>query len=443
MARGPCSPTIGSRFHRRDIEGRGDTPDCRSGRAAAARRSDCCAMAEVLNTATYLGQLHWPVRGKKVGGKQLLKLSARKSSTRMDRATRQSRPRLTHANRRLNHAVDASPEAGVRALGIDQSAAMADRFANHFAGVSTHIKAPKAIQPKLDISRPGDAGEREADRVAEEVMRMPDGLCRQADHHGGWAGPPAVQGACTCGGRSISDEGERVRRSPDLSLPTIGERVPTSQIERNPFAGSEPVEEISGIDVAAGQDQAIATQRTTAGGATAQTAVPATAGSGLAASIDSASRGGGQPLSLEARRFMEPRFGHDFGAVRIHSDRTAGDLARQLQACAFTSGNRIFFAPGEFQPDRTRGKRLLAHELTHVVQQSMGGRGVRRQIQRAKSGCLNCRPYCSYGSAPLSSYNCAASRTGPTTIRALPPRRRSWPKDRASAVIRPAIMSAW
>jgi hypothetical protein len=198
-----------------------------------------------------------------------------------------------------------------------------------------------------------------------------------------------------------------VRRSPDRSLPIIGERVPTGHIERNPFAGSEPVEEISGTGVAAEQYQAIAAQHTTAGGAMAQTAVPATAGSGLAVSIDSASSGGGQPLSLEARQFMEPRFGHDFGAVRIHADRTAGNLARQLQARAFTTGNRIFFAPGEFQPDRTSGKHLLAHELTHVVQQSMGSRGMRRQIQRAKSGCLNCQPYCSYGSAPLSGYNCA------------------------------------
>jgi hypothetical protein len=314
---------------------------------------------------------------------------------------------MTSANRGFNHTANALPEAGARSLGIDHFALTTDRFAHHFAGIADRIKAPHAIQPKLDISRPGDAGEREADRVAEEVMRMPDGMSCPPDPHSGLAGPPAVQRACSCGSQSISDEGEKVRRSPDLSLPIIGERVPTSQIERNPFAGSEPVEAISGTGAAAEQDQAIAAQHTTAGGAMAQTTVPATAGSGLAASIDSVSRGGGQPLSLAARHFMEPRFGHDFRAVRIHADRTAGDLARQLQARAFTTGNRIFFAPGEFHPDRSSGKRLLAHELTHVVQQSMDGRGVRRQIQRAKSGCLNCRPYCSYGSAPLSSYNCA------------------------------------
>jgi hypothetical protein len=94
--------------------------------------------------------------------------------------------------------------------------------------------------------------------------------------------------------------------------------------------------------------------------------------------------------------------------VRVHADQIAGDLAHQLRARAFTTGNRIFFAPGEFQPDRTGGKRLLAHELTHVVQQSLSGRGMARQIQRVGSGCLNCRPYCSYdSSADLSSYNCA------------------------------------
>jgi hypothetical protein len=105
---------------------------------------------------------------------------------------------------------------------------------------------------------------------------------------------------------------------------------------------------------------------------------------------------------------MEARFGHDFGAVRVHADHIAGDLAHQLQARAFTTGNRIFFASGEFQPDQTGGKRLLAHELTHVVQQSLSGRGMHRWIQRTVSGCLNCRPYCSYdNSADLSSYNCA------------------------------------
>ncbi|MGZ5441090.1 MAG: eCIS core domain-containing protein [Thermoanaerobaculia bacterium] len=90
--------------------------------------------------------------------------------------------------------------------------------------------------------------------------------------------------------------------------------------------------------------------------------------------------GPGEPLSAATRGFMEPRFGHDFSHVRVHTDRTAGELAQRLLARAFTIGDRIFFAPGEFQPDHTKGKQLLAHELTHVVQQSECGQA---HIQRS------------------------------------------------------------
>ena len=203
---------------------------------------------------------------------------------------------------------------------------------------------------------------------------------------------------------------EHVQRSSDLALPTVAEHVPSSQIKRNPFAGSEPVKQVSAaFDVADEEDQTVAAQLKPVSGAVPGTTAGPTAPSGLAASLDRASRGGGRPLSPDTRRFMEARFGHDFGTVRIHADRIAGDLAHEVRARAFTTGNRIFFAPGEFQPNRTSGKRLLAHELTHVVQQrNSAGRGMHQQLQRVGSGCLNCRPYCSYNSsADLASYNCA------------------------------------
>ena len=99
----------------------------------------------------------------------------------------------------------------------------------------------------------------------------------------------------------------------------------------------------------------------------------------LASSIDDACRRGGQPLPPDARDFMESRFGSDFSTVRVHADPRAGELARHLQARAFTTGNHVFFAAGEFQPNREPGRHLLAHELTHVVQ----GSGRSRAIQRA------------------------------------------------------------
>jgi uncharacterized protein YcfJ len=81
-------------------------------------------------------------------------------------------------------------------------------------------------------------------------------------------------------------------------------------------------------------------------------------------------RSPGQPLSAEARAFMEPRFGHDFGNVRIHTDAQAAQSARAVNALAYTVGRDVVFGNGRYRPETTTGKELLAHELTHVVQQS-------------------------------------------------------------------------
>jgi|GEM_PF-5290414 len=79
--------------------------------------------------------------------------------------------------------------------------------------------------------------------------------------------------------------------------------------------------------------------------------------------------GGGQPLSEETRAFFEPRFGRDFGEVRVHTDGQADAHADALHAEAFAYRNHLAFADGNYQPDTEAGRRLLAHELTHVVQQ--------------------------------------------------------------------------
>ncbi len=78
----------------------------------------------------------------------------------------------------------------------------------------------------------------------------------------------------------------------------------------------------------------------------------------------------GRRLETSVRREMEDRFGHDFSRVRVHSGPEAEQSARDLGAHAYTLGNNIVFGPGKFEPASQAGKRLLAHELTHVVQQS-------------------------------------------------------------------------
>jgi len=93
----------------------------------------------------------------------------------------------------------------------------------------------------------------------------------------------------------------------------------------------------------------------------------------LAAALENTvrvSRRGGDPLPEATRSFFEPRFGHDFSRVRVHTDGQAADAARAVHARAYTLGSNIVFGPGEYVPGTTEGKRLLAHELTHVVQQS-------------------------------------------------------------------------
>jgi lysozyme family protein len=80
----------------------------------------------------------------------------------------------------------------------------------------------------------------------------------------------------------------------------------------------------------------------------------------------------GRPLDPATRGFMESRFGQDFSQVRVHTGSPADDAARAVQARAFTLGHDIVFGHGEYAPHETGGQRLLAHELTHVIQQRPG-----------------------------------------------------------------------
>jgi hypothetical protein len=96
-------------------------------------------------------------------------------------------------------------------------------------------------------------------------------------------------------------------------------------------------------------------------------------------------RSPGQPLDSGIRAFMEPRFGHDFSSVRIHTDAQAANSARAVNALAYTVGRDVVFGEGQFQPQSNTGQRLMAHELTHVVQQNGLPPQSRLLIERADS----------------------------------------------------------
>jgi hypothetical protein len=120
-------------------------------------------------------------------------------------------------------------------------------------------------------------------------------------------------------------------------------------------------------------------------------------------------RGGGQALGDGVRGSMEQAFGADFGGVKVHTDGEADSLNQSLQARAFTTGQDIFFRQGEYNPGSTQGQELLAHELTHVVQQN--GPTLRRQVEEgveeappSATGYVGLNPKAHLELAALSRY---------------------------------------
>ena len=170
------------------------------------------------------------------------------------------------------------------------------------------------LQAKLRIGQPGDKYEQEADRVAKEVMRMP---------------APQTEPRATFAMQETSSmyEEEKLRRQP-------------IEVEQKKLIQTK---EISGHNAETTPD--------------------------LESRIN-AVRGGGRPLPESTRSFFEPHFSHHFKDVRVHTNAESDKLTKELGAKAFTSGKDIFFQNYTYQPSSKAGKELLAHELTHVVQQT-------------------------------------------------------------------------
>ena len=134
--------------------------------------------------------------------------------------------------------------------------------------------------------------------------------------------------------------------------------------------------------------------------------------------------GRGVPLDSESRGFFEPRFGRDFSDVRIHTDAQAGAATRSINARAFTLGRNVAFAKGEYDPQSTRGRNLMAHELAHVLQQgaARGAPGVQARVVDDDEH-LPCRATAGRGAAYLSAREAAAAtmaEQAATALRASP-----------------------
>jgi len=118
----------------------------------------------------------------------------------------------------------------------------------------------------------------------------------------------------------------------------------------------------------------------------------------------------GRPLEGSVRSFMEPRFGHDFSQVRVHTDERASQSAQAVNALAYTVGNNVVFARGRYDPESSHGRRLLAHELTHVVQQCDGASGVTTPSRQTTDGHLRRH-------APLLLRQAAPAAAAPASAR--------------------------
>lgn len=237
------------------------------------------------------------------------------------------------------------------------------------------------IQTKLTVGAPNSPAEEEADRMAEQVVQR-------------LAQPESVQRQCA------DCEKEEVKRQPEEK--ELQEKPLVAQIQRhaapedldkeNPAvarkatpdedlqedklqrqAEEEKDEQIAAKEMPEeDQKEQIAAKPDTIPDEKKDEVLTksngeATVNPGIASRLSS-SKGGGHPLSESVRSPMEQAFGADFSGVQIHTGTEAAQLSQDLQAQAFTHGQDVYFNAGKYQPETTEGKRLLGHELTHVVQ---------------------------------------------------------------------------
>lgn len=183
------------------------------------------------------------------------------------------------------------------------------RFAYDFSQVPIHPNVRVKIQPKLRVAQPNDKYEQEADLVAEQVIRTP-------------ASQP--------------------------SSPIDGSSSP----ENNGNPHSRTIQRAAGLGEYKTAGDVITPEVTSA----------------IGNSIHSM-QGGGQPLDIATKNLMSKTIGADFSAVRIHTDNEAIEKSNAINARAFTQNNHVFFNKNQYDPNGSKGRELLAHELTHTVQQ--------------------------------------------------------------------------
>lgn len=233
-------------------------------------------------------------------------------------------------------------------------------------------KKRHAVQPKLKLGQPGDKYEQEADAVADRVMSMSDSnqiqmqpieeeeemmQMQPMEEEEEWVQPKLRM-------QPIEEEEEELM--PKLRMQPIEEEEEMMQtkIQMQPIEEEEAVQpKIQKQPNEEEEEDEKLIQAKEMPGQTPEVS------NELEGTINSL-RGGGQPLSSSDRGFFEPRFCQGFSQVRIHTNDKAANVARSINARAFTLGENIVFGSGQYSPGTGKGRHLLAHELTHVVQQA-------------------------------------------------------------------------
>ena len=210
---------------------------------------------------------------------------------------------------------------------------------------SSNASSLLPVQTKMEIGAPGDKYEQEADRVAQQVVNRVQSSQAQP------AVPDAVQRA------DIQEEdvqmkplAESIQRADELEEEDLQMKSLGDSIQRVGEPEEEDLQMKSSIQRQSG---------------------PMEASPDLEQEI-ALSRGKGQALDDAVRQPMEDAFGADFSTVRVHTGGRADQLNQAIQAKAFTTGQDIFFRQGAYKPTSKSGQELLAHELTHVIQQAGG-----------------------------------------------------------------------
>lgn len=227
-----------------------------------------------------------------------------------------------------------------------------------------------ALQPKLTVGPSNDRFEREADRIADRVV------------NGGspTAAPPPVISAVTAQRAPVPipagpEQTEEETVPPEAQAQRSRRSTGPESTRKQPLPMEEEPALGSGVSQGAQRDAALDPSASDVGPAGGD--VPAA----VERTIQQKQSGPAPGLDPDTRALMEERMGADLGDVRIHTDSAAGEASDALGAGAFTVGQDVFFAQGEFDPNSTGGQRLIAHEMAHTVQQT-GGSAQPKRIQR-------------------------------------------------------------